>query len=356
MQFRKAVVVLLSLSLSGGTSTGADQDWEKAFREEAPKAWEALKGFYSQMEGEFTVTHRQTKSIDPSMIRVTRQRHVEFRINGKSVLIKMRRLHKSRDGRDQSQGETVLGANPQHMFRLTKAAQNAPYAVAGFAPPSEDFHDIGGNTFLYQYLYGAFCVDGVQLPQIIAKPEFVLKQVKPITKTGKSYVQVDYEVKPQSTEAIYKWMARLDLKPDPNVDYAKRLSIPHVTVLLDPKNYWCISEYELTRYSGTKLKGVKDYGEPIQGFPVLRHESETTLVTDSVEEFVVSCDFERLVRRVIPEDEFGMKALSVAEPGLAQDPGLSRLWLWLLVSGAFGLALVIGIALFMRKRFSPSEA
>ncbi len=291
------------------------QDWHQRLRVEAPKAWQSLEEFAANLEGVYVATTENKKAASGE-VWPAQKRRVKFRINGKMAVI--------HETSDPAGGELVRGLNSRYAFMLSRRSPAAAFTIDRFSQPTDKTYREFTDDSLARDVKAAWYVIARPLTVLLKEPGFVIRKVLPLEREGKTLLRVEYSYKP---------------RPDEN----PRLAIPSGWVLLDPDNHWCIEESEREVWYG-KIAGTYSYGERVNGFPVLRRYSLTLSDRQgSVTE--ITCEFERIAHRIIPEHEFTLAAFGL--PGLEGEySNTGRTWFLLLV-----LALVTGLMAIALRRF-----
>ncbi len=273
-------VCFLAFSIS---MVRGEEDLKQQFLEQAPKAWEALEGFDSQLAGTFTKTESYKDGKKP-----TKTTKNDFAVSGK-----MGRMRQE-GGPD---GEKVGAMNSQYFFTLRKASE-PNYAVniiepyVGDAKATEHAEGKIANS-LHQYVFAPWYYDLKPLGYWLKQPGFKIDRATPVGRTGKNLVRVDFSY-------------------DPPAGIDSRLAVLPSWFLFDPSAYWSIQAYDIQKSWGNIIGNI-EYGDRIDGFPVQKQIVEYVRDKQGGELKVV-VDFNKLERKVVPESEFTLSAFGLPEP------------------------------------------
>ena len=328
-----ACAFTMSAILMGGELIYAADGDEKSQRrvlEEATVSWRALGKFYDELDGLFTMK-------DTAIGKIRRHTQTSFLINGSNLRLQHRAV--------SEQSITTMVFNERYCFSLYQENKaSAPQVTAIQAVRGTDdqwYYKI--NYDVMRYVRAPICIDREMLDQLVSKRGFKVTDVSSVSRKSKSLVRLGFEYQP-STKAPYV---------PPEIPLEK-LGLGKSWLLLDPESYWTIQEYSLAYWWGTE-SGLLEYGEKIEGFPVLRRGHVKAWGSQKPEEVVaIDWSMNKILHRTVPATEFTLSAFNLPEPNLQPRVETAN-WLRVLAIG-IGLLLVAGgLRFYLRKRLRYSQ-
>ncbi len=182
--------------------------------------------------------------------------HREFRINGESKVVKV--VEDTKGRHPDKDKETVYGSNPRYEFVLSRFPNTPTYTLDYFgAPTAQKFQPPEKVKFepyfqhIYEYVYVSWMFN-LPLRQWLSEPGFEIKEVKSEPRDGKTYVRLTYTYQhPPQVDPRFMW--------------------PDGSILLDPSQYWAITEVSARYFISPSVYGSQlmsvDYGDTVDGFP-----------------------------------------------------------------------------------------
>jgi hypothetical protein len=324
-----AIGYILLLGVSPGEVGAAD--WKERLLSEAPSKWAALEQYYAQMEVSFrkiyTTTPKSSGSFPPQFPDVA---HFDIRKNGDLMVSTLRRTGKWPDGK-RMDGLNVYGINSRYAFELGKTSPNDDsFLLADFQRASDEIrrkvHAHGEHGFGF-----AFEVNGESLSKFIKDPNVTILDVRGVQRDGREMAQMEY------TQQLKK--------------RDQQNGVEHGSVVLDPEHFWCVREYH-SDLPDNNFDGIVEYGEDVDGFPILRREQDTTTYKDGMftGKLVITYEFDNLVHRDIPESEFTLSAFDLPEMQLPGEQKPPTLWRWLISIGIAFSVMAVLLRVYMKKK------
>jgi hypothetical protein len=322
---------LLLTAMCSGDAVAADGK-ERLFSEAPPK-WTALEQYYSKLEVSFrAIVSSKPATLGPVYPDIC---YFDIRRNGDMMVSTQRRVGKFPDGkRMDSLG--VNGVNSRYAFKLGKTTPDAEsFILANFQPASDEMrrkvHSRGEHHFNIVFEVNSW--DCIPLSKFIKDPLITITDVHDLRRGGRDMAQLSYE---------RQWKIH------------DRSGTEHGTVILDPERYWCVCEHhsELPDILPVrKIDGFLEYGDDVDGFPILRRCQETTTYKDKTDSpLVIIYEFDKLVHRDIPESEFTLSAFGLPEVQVPGEQKPRTLWRWLVGIGIALGVLAVLLRVYVKKR------
>lgn len=321
-------IVLIAICPCEAVAAG----WKERLLSEAPPKWTALEQYYSKMEVSSRMTYPTRPSVSAQFPDIV---YVDIRKNGEWMVSTMRRVGKGIDGK-RMDTLNVYGVNSHYAFELGKTSPDADtFVLANFQSASDEMrrkvHAHGEHNFS-----SAFEVQAVPLSEFIKDPLVAITDVRSVRRGEREMAQLDY--------------ARQLVMHDRNdSSKAKASGTEHGTVVLDPEHYWCVRECHFDR-SDCKSDMFLEYGDDVDGFPILRRYQDTTTYKDGTGSMVINYEFDKLVHRDIPESEFTLSAFGLPEMQLPSEQKPRTLWRWLTGIGIVLGTLAILLRVYLKKK------
>ena len=311
-----------------------DEELRARFAEEAPVAWAAHEEFCRHVQGIFTETF-EIPGKAPDV------RRYAFGVSGDLLKVK----------RSGSQ-VPIRVINADYLFGLQEKKNGAPYTIVTLGATKSLSPDVAEEVhFQIDQLRGnigiPYSLVSKPLSERVKDPNFHILDISHAKSGNKQFVRVDFEYKPPDPKDAYKTGSY---------------------VVLDPDNFWCIQEYFVIHGRPQTGLAKMEYGEALEGFPVLKRKVVEHEVEEDHSNFEMRyiVEFESFERAEIPASEFTLTAYGLPEPDLeALRAGIgvfcpigTRTTLFL-----FNLALVFAVLVFAilgwlllrkRRRSSPS--
>ena len=328
--FGLAVGCLTLTGVCPGEAIAAD--WKERLLAEAPPKWAALEKYYSKLEVSFRSNYT-TKPKPPPLFPDSVS--FDIRKNGDMMVSTQRRLGTFPDGKRMDDLD-VNGVNSRYAFTLGKTSPDAEsFLLANFQPASdearENVHGCGEHQFGIVFEVNSW--DCIPLAKFIKDPFVTITDVRGVRRGEREMAQLSYERQMEK----------------PNGSKGKE----HGTVVLDPDHFWCVREShsELPDFMPVhKIDHFLEYGEDVDGFPILRREQDTTTYKDGEGTLATTTEFDKLVHRDIPENEFTLSAFGLPEMQLPGEQNPPTLWRWLVGIGIALGVLAILLRVYVKKR------
>lgn len=338
------IFLVVPMGIPGPHRVFASEEWRERLLNEAPKALGALEAFTAELEGSFTVTAETTRAPGARNVGLIERCRKDFVSSAEFVWVRTRVLEQKQK-KDRLQ-EHLRGFNSRYAFHLVRSSPDDQWVLKSMGERSKNFLS-QLDVDLYQYIRGSWAMDAVPL----GLNTLDIRQVKPEQRGEKNLVRVDFGISAPDSETLRQQLqgSRL-LKRFSIEELQHRLTVPDAWLVLDPNNYWCLQEFQ--RINGDEFhQASMEYGEKINGFPVVRRRSYTLGDKEGLHRTVVTTEFERVAHRKAPESEFTLAAFGLQEPGfpMAVPEEPSHLSRWLLL-GAVVLAILAGLVGWYLKR------
>jgi hypothetical protein len=328
-----------------GSISAGDNDRSRLLTE-GPPAWAALSQFYSHLEGKVTITGEALNSPNAGRLSGARvMKRVQFRFNGKMGLTLTFPMANAGSNATEDRGSYVHGMNSRYAFKINRSTTTDPYTVTYYGPRSPDFYSVElVQTEMANHLLRAFCVNGMSLDKFLAQSGLSIDKVGPVTE-GPSMAWIRME---------FSWLYH---EKDPKGQESPSTSLFQGWIDFDPQNHWCVRRYLLQwPGAGGKKRGHNDstiieYGQPIDGFPIVQRVTSVTYSNDRTTESRTVSELEEMVHRTIPERDFTLSAFGLPEvdPELGIEKG-GYLWVWLVVLSLLTAVAAVAFAKLARKR------
>jgi hypothetical protein len=311
-------------------------DWKERLLSEAPPKWAALEQYYAKMEMSCrTILTETPKGLGgvPDVV------YSDIRKNGEWMVSTQRRVGKNLDGK-RTDDLSVNGVNSRYAFTLGKAAPDAEsFILANFEPASDiarqKVHGRGERSFSAVFEVDTW--DCVPLSKFIKAPSVTITDVRGLNRGGRVLVQLNFERQQE-------WINNL------------RVTV-HGAVVLDPEHCWCVRECHAEfpdSMPASKTDNILEYGDDVDGFPILRREQHTVTYRDGKGRLVTTTEFDKLVHRDIPESEFSLSAFGLPEVQVPGDQKPRTLWRWLIgIGAALGVLAILFRAYAKRRGRTP---
>lgn len=307
-------------------------EWKERLLTEAPHKWEALEQYYSKMEGssrKIVATPMGGKPI-PSMFEGTVVRDV--RENGDWIVATIHRVGK-RNGKPVDTIE-VTSTNSRYAFRLGKPTSDAEsFVLVNFEPVNAQARGKARGQIDFHLPFNPL---GDRLSDVLKNPSFVITGVRGVRRDGKELVQMDYDIHVSNNDPQ---------DPSPK----NTIEIRHISLILDPERYWSVQEchFDFPNMNGDESL---EYSQSVDGFPILRRSTYTQRGKNGLGDMLATQDFNKLVHRDIPENEFTLSAFGLPEMQVPGEQKPRTLWRWLVGIGiALGLFAVF-LGVYVKKK------
>jgi hypothetical protein len=299
-------------------------DLQQPFVTEAPLAWGKMEEGAKRLHVEITV---ETTNRTPER---TWKDHEYWIVKVRDGMI----LHERRENHADAplKAGTVKAVNSQHSFILTHTGDD-PWIIRYLGSPDDEsvasgIDSVGRATLMWPWRIGNWC-----FPRMCASRGFTAKGVVALGGEGDQLVKVTFEYRPHEEERNF---------------------VRGGWVILDPRRYWSIVEYEVrlqypaggvatTRCKNFYADGLGDMVVP------LRAEIDQNSLGGS-RGFSERIEFVRYERRTVPESEFTLEAYGIQFPGPT-----SRGRLVGILFSAGMLALLVALLLRQRYRKATSS-
>lgn len=307
--------------------------WKERLLAEAPPKWTAMEEYYSKME----VSFRQYVPVLPQSLvgRAPDLAYFDIRKNGDMMVSSLRRVGKYADGKKMDQLR-ILGINKRYAFKLAKTSPDADtFILEKYESASDEIRQQvqsrGGLNFT-----SSFRVNGMLLSEFVKDSLVTITDIRSLQRGGREIAQLDYH-----RQLVYHD------SNDPSKN--KIIGTEEGVVVLDPEHCWCIREHHFVLPS-LKCDVALEYGDDVDGFPILRRVQDTTVYKNSTGTMRTVWEFDKLVHRDIPESEFTLSAFGMPEMQLPGDQRPHTLWRWMIGIGIALAALAILLRVYWQRR------
>jgi hypothetical protein len=317
----RLLAVAIAMLAIAPASVRGDETAKNRLMSEAPKGWASLQQFCSDYEGSFGVESNLKTTIPNAPPRPDRV-DVHFVVKGEYARV-------VRIERDPSTGQlkkdVVRCINPDYAFALSRTDDKRSYQLSGLGLSSEDVRqEYLDAEAVYMHASWKY---GKSFAEWLKEPGFTVEDVFETHRADKDCVCLKFSYNP----------------PDPRKANGR---MQNGSFYFDPKTYWSFQGFEFTMPSNG-FSGVVEYGDPVDGFPVLRRVVEriTYKGPEGSAERTTMCVFQIVSRCTTPAEQFTLTAFGMPEPKTTPKAGRSRSWMWML-----GAALATGISAVMIRR------
>lgn len=310
-----------------GMVIGDETVLKKKFLQEAPKAWKEYGAFLNTLQG--TTTSKMVFTNKPSM-----EGRIEIRQNKKC-----KQVLSQEKGDKHTKGE-IISCTPDYCFQLSRKTQEGKWALSLLNLNAPDSNQSGleldAQMIIKSNTSGLVSLERTTLLNLISKPEFQVKAIKPIR-----FEDADcFEIQWDSTHLLQENGSQ-DFYPE-----------QRGVMILDPARFWCLRKADFScDYSNSK--GVvqkievkfKDNGDHKFPIPGQRIISNITYTSTRV--------FDLVPATPLPPDlEFKLTAFGFPEPSPPIQP--TRWFLWFSLVGVF--LIIVGAVLFSRQKPNGLES
>jgi hypothetical protein len=296
-------------------------DWKERLLNEAPSKWSALEQYYSKVIVSCREILETPPGGKPSPGRFQGTINRNTRKNGEMIVCVIRQVGEYPKGQRYDKTR-VRGLNSRYTFKLAKSDPNADsYILVDFQPATdEDRRRARDNDMSDCDMI--FTVMNCRLADIINDSLYTIN-AQGMRRGEKELVQMEYA----------RQLDKLD-----RINGA--FPVEKATIILDPELYWCVREYHVDNPNWI-LDGTLEYGDSIDGFPILRRSIQTEKSKTGFGDDLTTYEFDKIVHSDIPESEFTLSAFGLPEIQVPGEQKPRTLWLWLLAAAAGCLVLAL---------------
>lgn len=307
-------------------------DWKERLLTEAPPKWAALEQYYAKMEASIRKIYTEKPKFN---VEYPDFDQLDIRKNGDWTVFLLHRVGRASDGKRMDKF-SVFGINSRYAFTLRKPEPDTEAFILGKLIPAHDGQGRKVHRYEEYEFSNVFEVNSGncdRLSELIKNPIVTITDVRGVKRGGREMVQLSYERPIEKSDQIR--------------------GTEHGTVVLDPEHCWCVRENYAEApdfMPARKIEAILEYGDDVDGFPILRRKQEKTTYGDGKGMQVTTWEFDKLAHRDIPESEFTLSAFGMPELQLPGEQKPNTLWRWLLGIGIALGVLAVLLRVYVKKK------
>jgi hypothetical protein len=289
-----------------------DEALKQRFLQEAPVKWREYSEKMNKVEGKLSYALTQTLGNV-----IVQNRYEVKKGNSGRVLVNLT-IDRSDEGESKPTSIEAFGRNPNYAFVLSRVTPTSHWFVKKIIDAKDEalIHETA-KPFVEEadmFMRDLVRVNPDYLPDLVAKPEFVVRNCRKVAQGATEYVEVSFS-------------SHHDVKGggDP---------VQGGVLILDPRQYWCVSSY-VAQKKTPMLEGenhfqVLEYGESEGGIPLPKHavSNNKNLIDGAPNEQKWTYEYDLSIPKEKAADEaFTLSAFGLPEPaGMGKRPIQWYLW------------------------------
>jgi hypothetical protein len=278
-------VILIGAYLLMNSAVFAEEELNKRFFAEAPKAWGTLINFQNNLEGTY---NKELISLLSGKYKLSKVTGLKYRVDGQ---------YKCNNGNKYLRYkltnwigisyETIFCCNAKYGFILDRKSSNDPWIVSALEEHKSSVLERLERQGAILHL--SCTIDGQSLLWIVRQPGFLLKDIRVFETNGKELVEIAFE----TSNFLF--------------DDDKTLG---GRVVLDPKNFWAVKYYKVQKLWDVKefIKGYVEYAGKLDGYPMPK-----SCVMEYEDRSKLTITFQNIRKCDAPDSDFSLSAFGLSE-------------------------------------------
>jgi hypothetical protein len=351
-----ALLIFVAVFLNVGSwcqaqvKVGETNDLRDRLFSEAPGKWKEYLSIASRLQGSvrgvWDVGHSQTK-LHGEWERLIRQNEHCASVLLQNVTDKEESTPPQEGSGLRGIGDQMIVVGSGYSFFLFRPEKEKPWAINGILKGNKiDVEGIPIRDDILSHVAMPLRLDDLDLPSLLNSKGFSISRVKEITRDGRKLV-----------EAGFHYPHELD-KPGKFF-----ISVQGGTMVLDPENYWCLTEYAADCLWGNaegKLTANFEYRRTANGIPIISRVSKVHKIQYQREGAgggKTEVTFDLSLPTELPRDEeFLISRFGFPEPNFLTENNLTEqtrhvpLHLWFILLGTLCIVATLALCWLRAKR------